>query len=79
MRNPFSRTHRLHMHVTTEAGGGHDEGGEPLKYPGAVYHVMKRGDWREVTVGDDEHRQRLVQGRGECRLAPPADQCLLRI
>jgi putative transposase len=32
-----------------------------IQYPGAMYHVMNRGDRREAIFGDDEDRQRLLQ------------------
>ena len=31
-----------------------------VEYPGAVYHVMNRGDRREPIFRDDEDRQRLL-------------------
>src|ERR1017187_1726114 len=32
-----------------------------IQYPGAMYHVMNRGDWREAIFEDDEGRERLLQ------------------
>lgn len=32
-----------------------------LEYPGAIYHVMNRGDRREVIFCDDEDRRRFVE------------------
>src|ERR1035441_9604963 len=32
-----------------------------IQYPGAIYHVMNRGDRREAIFEDDEDRQRLLQ------------------
>lgn len=32
-----------------------------IQYPGAIYHVMNRGDRREAIFGDDEDRERLLQ------------------
>jgi hypothetical protein len=32
-----------------------------IQYPGAIYHVMNRGDRREAIFEDDEHRERLLQ------------------
>jgi hypothetical protein len=32
-----------------------------IQYPGAIYHVMNRGDRREAIFGDDEDRQRLLE------------------
>jgi hypothetical protein len=59
-----------------------------VQYPGAIYHVMIRGDLpssdydkasrREAIFEDDEDRQRLLHYRGQSRLAVPADQGLLR-
>ncbi len=30
------------------------------QYPGAIYHVMNRGDWREAIFQDDEDRERFL-------------------
>jgi len=39
-----------------------------VEYPGAIYHVMNRGDRREVIFKDDADRQCFVQTLGEaCR------------
>ncbi len=32
-----------------------------IQYPGAIYHVMNRGDRREPIFADDEDRQRLLE------------------
>jgi REP element-mobilizing transposase RayT len=32
-----------------------------VQYPGAVYHVMKRGDRREAIFADDEDRRRFLR------------------
>ncbi len=32
-----------------------------IQYPGAIYHVMNRGDRREAIFADDEDRERLLQ------------------
>jgi len=32
-----------------------------IQYPGAIYHVMNRGDRREAIFEDDEGRERLRQ------------------
>jgi Transposase IS200 like len=32
-----------------------------IQYPGALYHVMNRGDRREAIFADDEDRERLLQ------------------
>jgi len=32
-----------------------------IQYPGAMYHVMNRGDRREAIFADDEDRQRLLE------------------
>jgi hypothetical protein len=49
-----------------------------VQYPGAIYHVMNRGDQREAVFRDDEDRQKLLATLGEaCRktewpaVAPP--------
>ncbi len=36
-----------------------------VEYPGAIYHVMNRGDRREPIFRDDEDRQRFVRTLGE--------------
>src|SRR6266851_4874927 len=36
-----------------------------LEYPGAIYHVMNRGDRREAIFTDDEDRQRFLDCLGE--------------
>jgi len=36
-----------------------------IEYPGAMYHVMNRGDQREDIFRDDENRQRLLSTLGE--------------
>ena len=39
-----------------------------IRYPGAMYHVMNRGDQWEAIFGDDEDRQRFLATLGEaCR------------
>jgi hypothetical protein len=49
-----------------------------VQYPGAIYHVMNRGDQREAVFRDGEDRQKLLATLGEvCRktewptVAPP--------
>ena len=32
-----------------------------VQYPGAIYHVMNRGDWREPIFKDDTDRQRFLE------------------
>jgi REP element-mobilizing transposase RayT len=32
-----------------------------IQYPGAVYHVINRGDRREAIFEDDEDQQRLLK------------------
>jgi putative transposase len=32
-----------------------------IQYPGAIYHVMNRGDRREAIFEDDEDQQRLLK------------------
>ena len=41
-----------------------------VEYGGAIYHVMNRGDRRELVFLDDEDRQRFVTSLGEAD-APP--------
>src|SRR5437667_8567957 len=36
-----------------------------VQYPGAIYHVMNRGDRRELIFEDDLDRQRFLQTLGE--------------
>ena len=36
-----------------------------IEYPGAIYHVMSRGDRREAIVRDEDDRQRFVESLGE--------------
>src|ERR1039457_2282944 len=36
-----------------------------VEYPGAIYHVMNRGDRREPIFKDDEDRQRFMVAPGE--------------
>jgi REP element-mobilizing transposase RayT len=39
-----------------------------IEYPGAIYHVMNRGDRREPIYQDDADRIRFLQALGEaCR------------
>jgi REP element-mobilizing transposase RayT len=38
-----------------------------IQYPGAIYHVMNRGDRREAIFADDEDRQRLLQTLTQAR------------
>jgi REP element-mobilizing transposase RayT len=39
-----------------------------VEYPGAVYHVMNRGDRREEIFRDDDDRRRFLRTLGEaCR------------
>jgi putative transposase len=36
-----------------------------VEYPGAIYHVMNRGDHREPIFKDDEDRKRFLETLGE--------------
>ena len=36
-----------------------------VEYPGAIYHVMNRGDRREAIFKDDTDRKRFMQTLGE--------------
>ena len=36
-----------------------------IEYPGAMYHVMNRGDQREDIFRDDQDRQKFVSTLGE--------------
>ncbi len=36
-----------------------------IQYPGAIYHVMNRGDRREAIFADDRDRQRLLETLAE--------------
>jgi hypothetical protein len=37
-----------------------------VEYPGAVYHLMSRGDHREPIFRDDRDRQRFLETLAEC-------------
>ena len=37
----------------------------PVQYPGAIYHVMNRGDRREAIFTDDHDRQMFLDTLGE--------------
>ena len=39
-----------------------------VEYPGAIYHVMNRGDRREPIFRDDEDRERFLETMGEACL-----------
>jgi N12 class adenine-specific DNA methylase len=36
-----------------------------IEYPGAMYHVMNRGDQREDIFRDDQDRQKFLSTLGE--------------
>lgn len=36
-----------------------------VEYPGAIYHVMNRGDRREAIFKDDKDRERFLETLGE--------------
>jgi REP element-mobilizing transposase RayT len=36
-----------------------------IEYPGAIYHVMNRGDHREAIFQDDIDRQRFLETLGQ--------------
>jgi len=36
-----------------------------VQYPGAIYHVLNRGDHRELIFRDDLDRQRFLDTLGE--------------
>ena len=36
-----------------------------IQYPGAIYHVMNRGDRREAIFEDDPDRERFLETLGE--------------
>jgi putative transposase len=36
-----------------------------IEYPGAIYHVMNRGDRREATFEDDQDRERFLETLGQ--------------
>ncbi len=36
-----------------------------VQYPGAIYHVMNRGDRREAIFHDDEDRRLFLEALGE--------------
>src|SRR6266567_9240041 len=37
-----------------------------VQYEGAVYHLMSRGDRREVIFHDEQDRQRFIETLGQC-------------
>ena len=37
-----------------------------VQYPGAIYHVMNRGDRREPIFKDDADRARFLETLGQC-------------
>jgi hypothetical protein len=37
-----------------------------IKYPGAIYHIMARGNGRQDIVCDDHDRQRLMDELARC-------------
>ena len=45
-----------------------------VQYPGAIYHVMNRGDQREAVFRDDEDRLKFLATLGEacCKIKRPA-------
>lgn len=36
-----------------------------IEYPGARYHLMSRGDWREAIFADDQDRAQFLRTLGE--------------
>ncbi len=44
-----------------------------VEYPGAIYHVMNRGDPREPIFRDDEDRERFLETTGEACLKAVCD------
>jgi hypothetical protein len=49
-----------------------------LQYPGAIYHVMNRGDRRESIYEDDEDRSLFLETLGEaCQKTDWAGSCLV--
>jgi hypothetical protein len=47
-----------------------------IEYPGAIYHVMNRGDQREDIIRDDQDRQKFLSTHWP-RLAPrPSGRCM---
>ena len=39
-----------------------------IEYPGAIYHLMNRGDRREAIFKDDEDHRWFIKTHGEARL-----------
>ena len=37
-----------------------------IEYPGAIYHVLNRGDQPEDIFWDDEDRRKFLDTLGEC-------------
>jgi hypothetical protein len=49
--------------------------GPRVQYPGAIYHVINRGDPREAIFWDDQDQRRFVETLGEvCQKARPPRQ-----
>jgi hypothetical protein len=46
-----------------------------VQYPGAIYHVMNRGDQRKAVFRDDEDRQKLLATLGRLA-ARPSGRCM---
>ena len=46
-----------------------------IEYPGAMYHVMNRGDQWEDIFRDDEDRQKLLATLGRLA-ARPSGRCM---
>jgi len=45
-----------------------------IQYPGAIYHVMNRGDRREAIFADDADRERLLETLSEAVKVAIADK-----
>jgi hypothetical protein len=49
-----------------------------LQYPGALYHVLNRGDRREPIFAGDRDRRRFLETLGEARQSPEGGHGRLR-
>jgi len=47
-----------------------------VQYPGAIYHVMNRGDRREPIFKDDADRHRFVETLGGSAAPRPIGKCM---
>src|SRR5438132_5900236 len=63
-----------YCHISAESTGCGMARKSQVEYPGAIYHLMNRGDRREPSFRDDEDRERFLAtlGEGEGLLNAPS-------